>query len=352
MSKLEMASGRIAGTFRLIMDFILTYLLAGYYLPKQLLTPHVIPTGLKSRKNEVAIVTGGNRGIGLQVVQQLLSLDMHVIIACRKPNNELENIKQLNKDYPNATVEAMTLDFCSLVSVRKFAAEFGQRELPLHILVNNSGVMFVPYGETAEGFEHHIGVNYLGHFLLTRLLLPQLKASGTSNHRSRVVNVSSCVAFVGNINYDKFKNKWVKSLYIFSHYNKCQFTDREGYSPYGCYSQSKLAQIMFTWSLQQHLNEEDACVTVNALHPGIIYSDLYQHVWWVNMVPSIAKAIYKTPKQGADGIVYCACSNETETKSPQYYENCHAVDPPSVVLDPNARKRLWEESCRLVDLSN
>lgn len=300
-------------------------------LVHQLLARHRFATDLKVRKDQVAIVTGGNRGIGFEVVKQLMRLHMHVIIGCRNPADTVTLLEDLRSDYPDGKVEAMKLDLCSLISVRQFVEKFLATGLPLHLLINNAGIMMTPYTVTSDGFESQFHVNYLSHFLLTHLLLPKLKTTGSADQFARIINVSSSSAFPGRIDFENLQST-------------------KYYSSYGCYSQSKLAQIMFTWSLQEQLSQEGAPVTVNTLHPGVIYSDLYRHVKWFRFTYWLVKIIFKTIVHGADGVVYLAASPSIEGVGGKYYDNCEQCDPPKSVLNGKIRKQLWEESCSLVEL--
>lgn len=308
-------------------------LLAALYVVRQLLTSHQFATDLKPRKDEVAIVTGGNRGIGLEVVKQLMRLQMHVIMACRNPADCTSLLKELSFDYPDGKVEAMTLDLSSLSSVREFAKKFLATQLPLHLLVNNAGIMITPYSLTSDGFESQFQVNYLSHFLLSHLLLPKLKQTGSADQHARIVNVSSCAAHPGIINFKDLQSK-------------------KYYSSYGCYAQSKLAQIMFTWSLQEELCAEGAFVTVSTLHPGVVCSDLYRHLKWFQVAPVVAGMFFKTPVQGANAVVHAASSPSIEGIGGRYYLNCQESAPPKLVLNREIRRRLSEVSRHLVGLES
>jgi len=312
-------------------QMLLIFYIALVYYPQQALIKHKRRTDIKNRKGQVAIVTGGSKGIGLEVVKQLLGLQMHVIIACRKPQEIESLLKKLSSDYSESRVEAMELDLCSLQSVREFAKEFLEKNLPLHLLINNAGIMFGPYTLTSDGFEAQLGTNYLGHFLLTQLLLPKLKETGTAEQYARIVNVSSNTAFVGTIRFDDLQSK-------------------KYYSTWGCYSQSKLAQVLYTWSLQEKLSSEGDYVTVSALHPGMIYSNLYVNFYLSNIVPCITRVVLNTPTQGANIVVYASCSSAIEGIGARFYVDFKEIEPPKLALNREARRRLWDESCSLVGI--
>jgi len=142
----------------------------------------------KDLQGKVAIITGSNTGIGFQTAQELASQGCHVFLACRNHTLGKEAVDKIKQNLKLAQVEFSPLDLSDLSSVRSFAKSFLSRNLPLHFLVNNAGVMAIPERTlTKDGFEMQFGTNHLGHFLLTILLLPCLRSSAPS----RVVNLSS-----------------------------------------------------------------------------------------------------------------------------------------------------------------
>ncbi|GJP67895.1 hypothetical protein CLOP_g24653 [Closterium sp. NIES-67] len=157
----------------------------------------------------------------------------------------------------------MALDLASLKSVRAFAADYLRLNRPLHVLVNNAGVMLCPFMLTADGYENQFGTNHVGHFLLTNLLLPKLKETAQQEGtETRIVLVSSMghkLAYPDAIRFDAINAK-------------------EGYDSIKAYGQSKLANILHARELARRLKEEGAAVTVNALHPGVIHTNLSRHI--------------------------------------------------------------------------
>jgi NAD(P)-dependent dehydrogenase (short-subunit alcohol dehydrogenase family) len=147
--------------------------------------PQLLNTDLSGK---TFIVTGGNSGIGLETVSQLAQQSAHVVLACRRQDDGELAKSRIMLNRPRGVIELATIDLSDLKSVRGFVDKFLAKHSHLHGLVNNAGVMNVPYGKTKDGFETQIGVNYLGHYLLTELLLPCLKASAPA----RIVILSSC----------------------------------------------------------------------------------------------------------------------------------------------------------------
>ena len=202
---------------------------------------------------KTAIVTGANTGIGLETAVDFAQRNGRVILACRSREKGETAAELVKRRSGNNNVVFMQLDLASLDSVRNFATSVLDKEAHIDILVNNAGVMACPYMKTADGFEMQFGVNHLGHFLLTNLLLDRLKEAPSA----RIINVSSSAHKRGKINFDDLN---------FTH----------NYSAFGAYAQSKLANVLFTRSLAKRL--EGTKVIVNSLHPGVIRTELARHL--------------------------------------------------------------------------
>uniref|UniRef100_A0A8C7GP25 Dehydrogenase/reductase (SDR family) X-linked n=1 Tax=Oncorhynchus kisutch TaxID=8019 RepID=A0A8C7GP25_ONCKI len=242
---------------------------------------HFLSPELALQHGKVAIVTGGTRGIGYETSRHMASLGAHIIIAGQNELKGVSAVKRICEENREAkdlisvlcivfklmvcvcfvfSVEFDQLNLASLQSVRQFVQNIKRRGLPLHILVNNAAVMLVPEGRTEEGFERHFGVNYLGHFLLTLLLLDTLKHSGKRGSCSRVVTLSSSAHGAGEIQLDSLLNR------------RC-------YSAHAAYSQSKLALLLFSSHLQQRLDRGGFPVSSCAVDPGMVDTSLYCHLF-------------------------------------------------------------------------
>lgn len=208
---------------------------------------------------------------------------------------------------------------------------FLQEEKRLDILINNAGVMAMPRGVTKDGFEMQLGVNHLGHFLLTNLLLDILKASAPS----RIIVLSSLAHKYGEINRDDLNSEKL--------YNK-----------YTAYSQSKLANILFTQELARRL--KGTCVTVNCVHPGIVKTDLGRHLvhsYVKKLIDPFTYYFFKTAKSGAQTTIMLAVEPELEKVSGQYFADCKAQKvAPSARRNNNDAEWLWKESEKLTKLSS
>ncbi|KAG6465361.1 hypothetical protein O3G_MSEX015103 [Manduca sexta] len=177
---------------------------------------------LPDASNKIAVITGGGRGIGTEVIRGLLKANMRVIMGIRKP----EMAKKMAQTMQNGeNLEAFKLDLKSLKSVKEFARNVLDKYSEINLLVNNAGVMFGDYELTEDGVESQLAVNHLGHFYLTHLLLPALKIGGRLDRLSRIVNVTSCAHYPGKIYFEDINMK-------------------EHYDTTAAYAQSKLAQVI------------------------------------------------------------------------------------------------------------
>ncbi|CAL9355530.1 SDR family NAD(P)-dependent oxidoreductase [Streptomyces sp. enrichment culture] len=282
-----------------------------------------------------AIVTGGASGIGVETVRPLVAAGAEVTIATRRPELAEDIVHDLTKDGSPGSVHLAQLDLADLTSVRSFVQAWHG---PLDILVANAGIMALPQKETTQyGWELQLATNFLGHFALTTALHPALKASGSA----RVVLVSSGAHI--NVPFD---------------FEDPQF-ERRPYDPWSAYGQSKTAEILFAVGAR-HWAEEG--VTVNALNPGYILTNLQRHIdddtmralgvmdGEGNLTPL---PYYKTPAQGAATSVLLAASPLVDGVTGRYFDDNQeapvavpGADSPSGVaahaLDPASAERLWK----------
>jgi dehydrogenase/reductase SDR family protein X len=174
----------------------------------------------------------------------------------------------------------------------------------LHILVNNAGVMLAPFELTKIGYELHYAVNYLGHVLLTRLLLDIMVATGTPDRHTRIINVSSCVHAAGTLDFESMNPHPVPARY----------------SAHAAYAQSKLALLMFSYTLASKLRDAKHNIDVHAVHPGVVDTALYRHV--VPILQPVkwlcARFSFYTPLQGAATTMTAACSPAFEGQTGLY----------------------------------
>ena len=210
---------------------------------------------IPDQTGRISIVTGANSGIGLETARELARNGAHVVLACRSETRGKEALANIQSELPAAQLEFMALDLADLEQVRSFATNFCDRFDRLDLLINNAGVMIPPASKTKQGYELQLGVNHIGHFALTGLLLPRLAATANA----RVINVSSVAHRGGSM-----------------HFEDLDF-DARGYNANAAYGQSKLANLLFTAELARKADAAGADILVAAAHPGWTQTNLQKH---------------------------------------------------------------------------
>ncbi|ODN02268.1 Retinol dehydrogenase 12 [Orchesella cincta] len=291
-------------------------------------------------KGKIVLITGANTGIGKATALEFAKRDANIILACRDLEKAREAVVWIRQKTTLGQLICMQLDLSSLQSVRNFCKEFRSKYDRLDILINNAGLMVPTYSydrqKTADGHEVHFGVNHLGHFLLTNLLLEPLKASAPS----RVVTLSSMAHSWGTIDFDDLN---------------CEKTKIKGtllINP--LYSNSKLANALFSKELSKRL--QGTGIRTYALCPGMVMTDFGRNmkgpmIWVLSIISPIIQFLLKSPKEGAATVLYCSLSKNLINESGEMYQNCGKWDPNSrIQLKDEDAKRLWEESAKLVGL--
>jgi len=275
------------------------------------------------------VITGGNTGIGKEAAVGVASAGAQVVITARNEERGRAARQEIADRSGSSSVEVMPLDLASFRSIRSFAADFLGRFDQLDVLVNNAGLIHRRRTETEDGFETTFGVNHLGHFLLTDLLLDRLRASAPA----RVVVVSSD-AHKGarqGLDFDDLQSerryRWGKA-----------------------YSKSKLANIYFARELARRL--DGSGVTANALHPGFVRSEFGRGgdlgpVYGFG-IRYVAGPFAISPEKGARTSIYLASSPEVEGATGGYYYRCQAKKPSQQAQDEDAARRLWGASEKLI----
>nr|HEX4313959.1 SDR family oxidoreductase [Kofleriaceae bacterium] len=270
------------------------------------------------------VITGANSGIGKITALELARRGARVILACRTRGKTDEVIADITKQTGNSKLEFIELDLGDLASVRRCGEQLAARGEPIHGLINNAGLAG-SRGSTKDGFELAFGTNHLGHYLFTRLLLPQLQAG-----KARIVNVSSKSHYrAKGIDWDAVKKptRTITALHE--------------------YEVSKLANVLFTKELARRL--DGTGVHVYALHPGVVATDVWRRI------PSpfawIAKRFMITQEQGAVASIRCAADPELANDSGRYYDVGGVERRPSKVSDDVAlQSELWRKSAEWVGL--
>lgn len=229
---------------------------------------------------KTVIVTGANSGIGYEAAKALAKNGAAVIFASRNSLKAENALSLVRGEYPEVKIEFMPLDLASLSSIRSFVDQFSTKYDRLDVLLNNAGIMMVPFGITEDGFERQLGINHFGHFALTGLLMDYLQKTPNA----RVVNISSNAHYAGDIDFSDL-------LYQ---------TGR--YTPMGAYSRSKLANLLFTYELKRRLEDQGFDTLALAAHPGISATGLADHfvaqpLTWI--VRGAMKLMFQSAEMGA-----------------------------------------------------
>jgi NAD(P)-dependent dehydrogenase (short-subunit alcohol dehydrogenase family) len=276
---------------------------------------------IPDQSGRTAIVTGANSGLGLVTARELARAGARVIMACRDVAKGTEAASSLPGD-----VEVRALDLADLASVRTFA---GSVTDDVDLLINNAGVMAPPLRRTADGFELQFGTNHLGHFALTGLLLPRL--------RGRVVTLSSTMHRVGRINLDDLN--W----------------ERRRYLRWPAYSQSKVANLLFTLELTRRLSATGSTLLATSAHPGYASTNLHTHTESLqSQVMALGgKLVAQSAEMGALPTLYAAVADVPPGAfaGPGGLTGQHGypklVSSSRAARNPVVAKALWEKSAEL-----
>jgi len=265
---------------------------------------------------KVCLVTGATAGIGFATALALAHQGATLVGVGRNLDKCQAVTAQIRQETGNPAVEFMQADLSSQAEVRRFAEEFKGSHPHLDVLVNNVGAFFMSRQVSADGIEMTWAVNYLGVCLLTELLLDALKASTPS----RVVNVSSAMHSGAQLNFDDLQGA-------------------RKYSGMKAYGQSKLALLMFTYDLARRL--AGTGVTVNALHPGFVASDMYRSSGgFIKLLGPVIKLMAVSPEAGAETSIFVAASPEVEGVTGKYFVKKQAVASSPQSYDMSATQQL------------
>jgi NAD(P)-dependent dehydrogenase (short-subunit alcohol dehydrogenase family) len=281
------------------------------------------------------LITGANSGVGFHAALKLARKGAQVILACRDRQKGEIALDRLHTEAPSTHTELAILDLASLDSVREFAAQELRRNRPLHVLINNAGVMAPPKRlQTKDGFEAQFGTNVLGHFALTGLLLPALERS----ERPRVVTLASIAHKRGRLNFDDLQST-------------------KSYSPMGAYQQSKLADLMLAFELDRRLRAASSPVMSIAAHPGVAHTNLFQRDDHSAVQKTVRKVVgqaigivLNTDAEGALPTLYAATATDAESGGyygPKGFQEMRGDEVVAAQVAPQARDqtaaaRLWK----------
>ena len=281
-------------------------------------------------ENKVCLITGATNGIGLEAAKSLNKMGAEIVFIARN-KEKAEKLQQELMSETGREATAIIADLSSLNEVKKAADQFLSLGKPLHILLNNAGIMNRERAETVDGLEEVFSVNHLAYFTLTLSLIEKMIESGGE----RIVNVASMgYRFVNEMNFEDLQSK-------------------ENYKPMKVYGQSKLANILFTKRLASKVKENN--ITVNCLHPGYvdtgIGSNNKQTLWKLMM--NLGRPFAKKTDKGAETSIYLCVSPEVEEVTGEYFVDCKIEELLGAAKSEEQAEKLWSISSELtgVDLN-
>ena len=292
------------------------------------------------QRDRIAVVAGANSGIGLEAARVLAERGAKVILACRNAEKAGVAREEIRAEHPKANIDVLQLDLTSLASIRDAAEELRSAGDHLDLLINNAGIMAVPKGRTADGFELQFGTNHLGHFALTGLLAESLLATPGA----RVVNISSGGHRLGKIDFDNLN--WER-----------------GYGRWRAYGRSKLANLLFTYELQRRFEHAGANALSVAAHPGASSTNLGRRGptdpgRWLELLRPLTDMMTQPAHMGA--LPTLRAATDPDAKGSDYYGpdgrgemNGHPIRVPSsrAANDSEVAARLWQVSEELTGIS-
>jgi NAD(P)-dependent dehydrogenase (short-subunit alcohol dehydrogenase family) len=289
----------------------------------------VVPT----MHGQVCLITGATSGIGRVTAEALARLGATLVIVGRSPEKTAQTVAAIKAATGNPNVEGLLADLSVQSQVRALAAQFLARYSRLDVLVNNAGAIFFSRQENADGLEMTFALNHLGYFLLTNLLLDTLKATAREHGRARIVNVASGAhRRVPGLRFDDLQS-------------------RNGYTGYGAYGASKLANLLFNLELSRRL--AGSGVTANAVHPGLVSTGFAgnNRQWYLRLAYAVINRVGRTPEHGAETLIYLATAPEVAQVSGRYFFDRQVAPTSTAARDEAAARRLWDVSEQLTGLA-
>lgn len=273
--------------------------------------------------NKLAIVTGANSGMGMATVEALSDEGAKVIMLCRSEKRGKEALQKLSEK-KDRQLELMLCDLGDYDSIRSFVSQVKEKYKKIDVLVNNAGFISLDRQETKEGLERQFGINHIGHFLLTTELISMMDKG------SRIVNVASGAHKTGKIHFDDINLT-------------------KGYNIIKGYSQSKLANVLFTRELARRL--KDKGITVNCCHPGAVATNIGidRETGFGKTITGLLKPFFQTPAEGARTAIFLSTDDSVKDITGEYFYRCKIANSSRRSKDMNLAKKLYEFSEKLVN---
>jgi NAD(P)-dependent dehydrogenase (short-subunit alcohol dehydrogenase family) len=277
----------------------------------------------------LVMITGATSGLGKETAIILAGMGSRLVLVNRDPAKGMETKMDVVRLTGNQGVELIVADLLLQKELVRVAAEFGASHQKLDVLINNAGTVYSKYGETEDGIERTMAVNYFAPFLLTNLLLGQLKVGAPS----RIINVASTAHYSGKLDIKKLGKE-----------------RQMGLGGLGAYSRSKVALVLFTYELARRL--QGTGVTANCLHPGAVRTNIWGRSGAYAPIARFASLFMRSAKRGAETQVYLASSPDVESVTGKYFEDCRPKQSSAASYDKDLARRLWEESEKMVGMSD
>lgn len=294
---------------------------------------------IEDQSGKIIIVTGANSGIGFEATKVFAKNNAHVVMACRNIEKAKEASRQIKLKNKNAKLTIIELNLSDLSSIQSFVSSFKKSFDRLDTLLNNAGIMNVPYKETKDGFELQNGVNHIGHFALTAQLFDVIR--NTPN--ARIVNVSSLAHRFGKMDFENY-------LY-----------ENGKYSKVGAYGRSKLSNLLFTYELHRRVQEKELDIKVLAAHPGVASTNLGRYSKTNLLMTWITNAgLWFAQSQLKGSLPLLRASLDKDAESGQYYGPSGLGEmkgnPEVVKSKPHSHniedaKKLWVLSEKLANIT-
>lgn len=273
----------------------------------------------------IAIVTGADGDMGMVETRAVAQAGYHTIMACYCPKKAQEKCLQLQQETGNRNIEVIGIDLANMRTVREFADKISRKFGRVDLLMNNAGTLETGRHYTVDGLERTVSVNYVGPYLLTRLLLPLMPAG------ARIVNMASCVHPLGRLKFPEFFEQGCSGCFI----------------RFKAYSNSKLAIILFTMELARRI--KDRGITVNAVDPGIVDTGIIRlQMFFDPLTDLVFRPVIRTPQQGADTAVHLLLDSDAEGQTGHFYRSRHIVNLGKKYTEHPKMQELWERTEVLV----